>query len=319
MSKYQADEYSSRKDRALCAPTRRMASLLLNWYVKFVAMPKTIAKGSKISELGLEDDALFTSTSAPSAQSRYVYFPDHLVEMPGSHMGAFQIASTLFTEPIFSGALWSMLREFTQPPRSNNVEDESVGSFISRRFGTDIANKMVSAIFHGIYAGDIWDLSAEALLPSAWAAEKMEGSLMKARNFVRYSYDGKDLKTLFEVYGDLPMSKDFYRCLQWSSFYTFRNGLQQIVDRLAERLQEDPNVEIVTEREVTDVACVESTIDQRPAKRMKLTFASNKVSVELPYANKHSQYSTLRASADFSMSSRPENNLNLLLIKALIK
>lgn len=58
------------------------------------------------------------------------------------------------------------------------LEDESVDSFFSRRFGTPLAGNMISAMIHGIYSGDTRRLSMRALFPSVWEAERESRSIL---------------------------------------------------------------------------------------------------------------------------------------------
>lgn len=48
--------------------------------------------------------------------------------------------------------------------KRTSLEDESIYSFFSRRFNKDIANNLVSAMVHGIYAGNIHQLSIKVWL-----------------------------------------------------------------------------------------------------------------------------------------------------------
>ena len=90
---------------------------------------------------------------------------------------------SIITEPVFEGLGLGALFEFQRPQRAtwaqyNNpeVDDESVASFLERRLGTpDVGNNIVSAVLHGIYAGDVNQLSARSLLPKLWYGESKRG------------------------------------------------------------------------------------------------------------------------------------------------
>ena len=134
-----------------------------------------------LARLKMTNSIIATSDHAPASRNRYIYYPDHLVRMPGPIPGAgpllnfVQNVSTLFKEPIFKGILWSGWKEKDVPVRGN-IEDESVGSFVSRRFGPRIADNLVSAMMHGIYAGDLYNLSMRTLMPTLWHLEKLSDS-----------------------------------------------------------------------------------------------------------------------------------------------
>ena len=133
----------------------------------------------QISDLDLSDRLLTTSKTSPAAQNRFIYFPDHLVRMPGPGLSIWGNLKNILNEPLFNQLPYSLSKEPRKPKRSPNLQDESVGSFISRRFGSAVADDIVSAIFHGIYAGDIYKLSARSIMPNFWFSETQHGSVIK--------------------------------------------------------------------------------------------------------------------------------------------
>lgn len=75
---------------------------------------------------------------------------------------------------------WSAkLRLLLEPVmRKGNAEDESVASFMTRRFGRQLTEQVISAFFSGIWAADIHALSARSALPQIWEMERSKGSLL---------------------------------------------------------------------------------------------------------------------------------------------
>jgi oxygen-dependent protoporphyrinogen oxidase len=63
------------------------------------------------------------------------------------------------------------------PARS--VADESIGSFIQRRFGREAVDYIAEPLLAGIHAGDVDRLSVRALFSSLTEAEQAEGSVIK--------------------------------------------------------------------------------------------------------------------------------------------
>jgi len=61
--------------------------------------------------------------------------------------------------------------------RDKSLDDESIWSFIERRFDAQIADNMVDPIFKGIVAGDVKNLSAASLLKAFWEYEAKYGSI----------------------------------------------------------------------------------------------------------------------------------------------
>lgn len=62
-----------------------------------------------------------------------------------------------FSSPLMRGTLPYLAREPFVPVCS--ASDESIHSFVSRRFGDHIADNLASALVNGIYAGDSHTLS----------------------------------------------------------------------------------------------------------------------------------------------------------------
>jgi protoporphyrinogen/coproporphyrinogen III oxidase len=65
-------------------------------------------------------------------------------------------------------------------PRKRDESDESIGAFITRRFGREAATYLAEPLLAGIHAGDVDRLSARALFPRLVDAERQHGSLLRA-------------------------------------------------------------------------------------------------------------------------------------------
>ncbi|KAH7027487.1 uncharacterized protein B0I36DRAFT_327198 [Microdochium trichocladiopsis] len=109
-----------------------------------------------------------------AASSRYLYYPDRLVRLPGPPFTAQNVVESirsLLTEPLWDGGLQAAINflrshdgktpKTAQTPQRLD-EDESVGHFLERILGDDRPVKnIVSAMMHGIYGGDVYKLSAK--------------------------------------------------------------------------------------------------------------------------------------------------------------
>ena len=230
------------------------------------AEPGALATNVLVEELGLTDSLVTTHRRSDAALNRFLYYPDHLVRMPRPppSMSLFHILPTIFQtissflrEPVFSGALSSLLAETAVSPRQASLQDESVGDFLRRRFGKPITDNIASAVFHGIYAGDIYKLSARTLLPGAWRMEKRdpEGGSVLAEfaelAFRRQSLlQGHKLETLrylegmAKAKGERVISQRMAAIMSATSVFTFQNGLGQLAEALGKRLLESANVTI---------------------------------------------------------------------------
>ena len=64
--------------------------------------------------------------------------------------------------------------------RRETDDDESIGAFMTRRFGREATTYLAEPLLAGIHAGDVDRLSMKALFPRLFEAEKKYGSLLRA-------------------------------------------------------------------------------------------------------------------------------------------
>ena len=128
-------------------------------------------------ELGLGDRLV--PTSPP--RLAFIQRSGRLHPLPASsvlgiptRLGPF-IRTGLFTWP---GKL-RMGAEVFVPPRRDEG-DESIGSFIRRRFGDEAVTYLAEPLLAGIHAGDVERLSIRALFPRFVETERKYGSLLRA-------------------------------------------------------------------------------------------------------------------------------------------
>ncbi len=65
-------------------------------------------------------------------------------------------------------------------PRRTDPGDESIGAFMTRRFGREATTYLAEPLLAGIHAGDVNRLSVRALFPRFAEAERRHGSLLRA-------------------------------------------------------------------------------------------------------------------------------------------
>jgi len=128
-------------------------------------------------EIGLGDRLVSTKTP----RIAYIQRGGRLHALPAAsvlgiptRVGPF-VRTTLFS---WAGKL-RMGAELFVPPRRDDA-DESIGAFITRRFGQEAATYLAEPLLAGIHAGDVDRLSVRALFPRLVAAEQQHGSLLRA-------------------------------------------------------------------------------------------------------------------------------------------
>lgn len=222
----------------------------------------------QLADLNLLEHLVPTDKKKPAALNRYIYYPDHLARMPGA-TGPFELLRrlySLFFEPIFAGAVREVTRELTVPPRDDALEDESVGHFLERRWGKVIADNFASAIFHGIYAGDIYKLSARTLLPALWFLERHDNSNasislevvdMMLKRFKIYPQKNRSFAAMRSAMQNIEPSRPKVGALAAVmsnlSVYTFEKGLGDLASKLEDSLNRNPNITIHRESRVVSV------------------------------------------------------------------
>ncbi|KAH9807328.1 Protoporphyrinogen oxidase, partial [Teratosphaeria destructans] len=223
--------------------------------VLFEAGPRTLRTSANgalaaklLADLDLAKDAIFTQKTSPAARNRYVYYPDHLVRLPHPSHGYADNFWTFWREPIFESTTLAVLKEFFIKRPASGKPDESVGDFFSQRFSKKFVDRIVSAMLHGIYAGDAYQLSAKSLFPGPWRAVLQTGSLFDG--MVRNKFDGVEVTKRDAAFFDELKKTNWdpllVATLKDTSVFTFKDGIEMLVDRLARKLMENGNVEFKT-------------------------------------------------------------------------
>ena len=128
-------------------------------------------------ELGLGERLISTLTP----RTAYVVRDGRLHPLvEGSFLGFPLSAAALARASLFTlqGRL-RMACEFLIPRRASD-DDESIASFVRRRFGNEAADYLADPLLAGIHAGDAERLSVRALFPRLVDAEQRNGSVLRA-------------------------------------------------------------------------------------------------------------------------------------------
>ena len=169
----------------------------------------------------------------------------------------FGVLKSLFTDPVFKGLGRALIQEPQIKRRPQHLNDESVGDFLRRRFGVAAADNLASALFHGIYAGDVYQLSARTCLPMLWYLETRDpdgmGIVLEQADIL---FKGLKLTSAldFRFAGRHPAKRDVdlraFSNFTWprlvtdaqeSAIYTLTGGLAHLVQKLAFEFNKSPN------------------------------------------------------------------------------
>ncbi|KZF22390.1 Protoporphyrinogen oxidase [Xylona heveae TC161] len=211
-------------------------------------MPNGMVALDLIRQLGLENEILRTKKDAIAARNRFIYYPDHLVRVPGPGSSFFSILSAVIREPVFRESFTSILREPFKTVPSAAGEDESVGSFLERYTSTVLVNNLVSPLLHGIYAGDVWKLSVNSIFPMLPFLERTHGGLLPGALDLLFSSEKpaleRDTDLIQHLLQEQPTLRGQLLEMKDTSVFTLKGGLGSLVTRLEEVLQQNKNVVI---------------------------------------------------------------------------
>lgn len=157
-------------------------------------------------------------------QKIYIVYRGKLVALPE---GFFLLAPTrvwpFLQTPLFSwGGKLRMAGELFLPA-SVNGDDESLGSFVRRRFGNEALERVAQPLIGGIYASDPEQLSLAATMPRFRDMER------KHRSVIRAMWSEQKARA---------QSRETGSGARWSLFVTLAGGMQELVDALIKKFPE---------------------------------------------------------------------------------
>lgn len=284
------------------------------------------------------DKLIIVPTSHPSAKNRFIWFRG-LNKLPSS-LSAFLTA--IFRLPVlrsfFPWIIPALIREpfvasrFTRPVSESPLEierqrsreyllDESVESFIRRRFGDEfggrLLNNMLSAVLHGIYASDTRSLSVRSTLPFLWETEQRHGSLLRAMIPKRWNkryrepdewqkrrteQEEAEIKRIQTVIGETHTKE-----LENASVFSFKGGVGDLVQAIEAELRSRPNVEIRLSEPVAHIQSSSQSISDSPTKLLLRTKRS------ASHLSVSRVISALPSSTLASIMAQPSKTLSTLL------
>lgn len=167
-------------------------------------------------ELGMEGEII-----SPSARRFFMLIKGRLHTVPHELVSLVPSKPQALWSVTFI-SLWGKLRASIEGfvPARRDVEDESLGAFMRRRFGREFAVKFAEPLMAGVHAGHPDRLSMAAVYPMYWEMERKYGSISRALlQMRRQRQPGKGAQHA-------------------SPFVALRYGMGSLVERLAQNLTE---------------------------------------------------------------------------------
>lgn len=181
-----------------------------------------------VKELGLEDQVQGTK---PNTRRSFILHKGTLKRLP---QGFFLIAPmsipALIKTPIISWPGKIRMAFELIKPRKKVVGDESLSSFVKRRFGQEALERIAQPMVSGIYTADPDKLSLEATFPQFLEWEQTEGSVIKAlRKKAR-----KEKKSRSQTGGEIKAAAG----PRYGLFVTLKSGMETLPETLKSKLDE---------------------------------------------------------------------------------
>ena len=179
--------------------------------------------------LGLKDDLIPTNAeyrrSLVLRQGKPVPVPE-----------GFQLLSPVEIWPILKSPLFSWPGKLRMAweyflPRKREPSDESLASFVRRRFGREALERLVQPMVGGIYTSDPELLSLQATMPRFLELEQKHGSVIRGLRVAASREMQQSAKASGARYG---------------LFLTLRNGMQQLLDKLTESASQTAELRLGT-------------------------------------------------------------------------
>ena len=130
-----------------------------------------------VDKLGLADDLINTNDTGKKAcvysGGRLRELPEGLIAVTPGQIGPFLKSGLLSVGGVARMALDLIL------PASRSAADESLASFLRRRFGRQAFERLMEPLMAGIYAGDAEQMSVRATFPRFVELEQARGSVLR--------------------------------------------------------------------------------------------------------------------------------------------
>jgi protoporphyrinogen/coproporphyrinogen III oxidase len=169
--------------------------------------------------LGLANDLIPTREQF---RRTYVVHNGRLMEIPEG----FSLLAPTHLEPVMKSPLFSedgKRRIALEPtvPRRTETGDESLASFVTRRLGREVLDRVAQPLAGGIYTADPACLSIAATMPRFVEMEKREGSVIRGLQAAEKARATRAAGT---------------SGARWSLFLSLRGGMGSLVDAVRSRV-----------------------------------------------------------------------------------
>ena len=207
-----------------------------------------------------KSDIIRTISKDSNADKKFIVDPnDNLVQIPNS----FGTMIKFFMNPLSKGLIPGILMEWSRKTVDQKIKDESVLSLMTRRYGNShIARNLFSALYRGIYADDVGNLSAQKIVGKMYCDERKYGSITKGswarwrENKSKPEEEPNKLTDCVALYAKV-FNKDTTKIhalskkLSQFPMLGLKGGLSQFPNTFKEAIVKLPNVTMLTDSVIT--------------------------------------------------------------------
>lgn len=205
--------------------------------IRFESGPRTLRpngdKGFNTLELcddiGLTNEILPIKSGHPAAQNRLLAINNELYPLPTSIWTLFKTIPP-FSKPLIT----TLIHDYKNPYMGKPISDDSTYNFIERRFGTEVAEYLVSSMICGICAGDAKKISVKFLMKELFEAEQTYATVTKGfmQKLLQEYKSRQHMTQTTNQHCDL-VKKSLAE--KWS-IYSMKDGLETLPKTLAKHL-----------------------------------------------------------------------------------
>ena len=209
-----------------------------------------------LEQLNLFDDQFCPiEKSAPANRNRLIYHKQQLVNLN-------DLSLVFGGKPLrFPPIVYAVYEYFSKQGR-HAVQDETIKSFITRRFGDvlseEIVEYLLDPVMKGVYAGGVTNLSARTVLKKFFELEQRHGSIIAGLLKTRNDKQTEDPKHF--LFQDLNL-KEYAPMLNKYAIYYFRDGMEVLVQRLIKALATFPNVELMLNQSIKQIRFSDQSVE----------------------------------------------------------
>ncbi|CAO3653962.1 unnamed protein product [Mucor fragilis] len=231
-----------------------------------------------IHHLNLNDDKLLSVPKTdPSVKNRYIYYDGKINTLPSGLVSMLLKKPPVFKSVILAGALEPFRSSrFKNGEPKDGIEDESMYDFMKRRFNEHTAINLMGAVAHGVYAGDVKQLSIQSTLRMLYEAEKNHGGVIVG--MMKGAVNTSTMRERGMAVRSRDKDPEWFGRMEKMSVLGFKDGMETLPDRLRAWLEQCPNVEIIRNDPVESIEPLESGKESKIKTKSHEFFADHIIS-----------------------------------------